>query len=53
MKPFVIGFLFVLAAIFPILFFPLLALTLVTLIILSPHLFKNGVWGDDHSLKSH
>jgi hypothetical protein len=53
MKTFIIALLFILATIFPILFFPLLALTLVTLLVIAPYVMKHGVWGDNHGLKAH
>ena len=47
MKTFIIGGLFVFATIFPIVFVPLLALTLVISAIVTPHILKNGMgWVD-------
>jgi hypothetical protein len=48
MKRYLIGAMFILAAIFPILFFPILAITLVTIFLVIPYAAKHGVWGEDH-----
>lgn len=45
MKIFIIFALFLLASVLPILFVPLLALTLVTLAILAPDLLTHHIWG--------
>ncbi|MBL7851217.1 MAG: hypothetical protein JNN04_09975 [Cyclobacteriaceae bacterium] len=45
MKIFIIFALFLLASVLPILFVPLLALTLITLAILAPELLTHHVWG--------
>lgn len=55
MKIFIIAFLFVLATVFPILFFPLLALTIVIGLAISPYVMTHGlgIWRtDEHSLDS-
>ncbi len=44
LKHYVIGALFILAAIFPILFFPILAVTLLVLFGLIPWAMKHEVW---------
>lgn len=46
MKKYVIAFLLILAAIFPILFLPLLAITVVIIFFVIPYVAKHGVWGD-------
>jgi hypothetical protein len=56
MKIFIIALVFIAATIFPILFFPLLALTLIILLIVAPHVLKNGLgmWSDEeHIMESH
>ena len=53
MKKFIIAAMFILAAIFPILFFPLLALTLITTLVLIPYMAKHGVWGDADKSTTH
>ncbi len=45
MKIFIIFALFLLASVLPILFVPILALTLITLAILAPDLLTHHVWG--------
>lgn len=53
MRIFIIALVFIAATIFPILFFPLLALTIIILLIVAPHVLKNGLgmWSDeDHTL---
>ncbi len=46
MKKYFIAFLLLLAAVFPILFLPLLALTVVIIFFVIPYVAKHGVWGD-------
>jgi hypothetical protein len=56
MRIFIIALVFIAATIFPILFFPLLALTLIIMLIVAPHVFRNGLgmWSDEeHILQSH
>ncbi len=52
MKIFIIALVFIAATIFPILFFPLLALTLIILLIVAPHVLKNGLgmWSDEEHI---
>jgi hypothetical protein len=47
MKKFIIAALLILAAIFPILFLPLLAISVVIIFFVIPYVAKHGVWGDD------
>ena len=49
MKKFIIVLLLIGAAIFPILFIPLLAITLLITFVVIPQLAKHGVWGEDHN----
>jgi hypothetical protein len=51
MKKFIIAALFIVAAMLPILFIPLLALTLVIILVVIPYFAKHGVWGEnqDHA----
>lgn len=53
MKTLIIATMFILAAMFPILFFPLLALSLLTTLVLIPYMAKHGVWGDDDKHSTH
>jgi hypothetical protein len=57
MKIFIITFLFIAATLLPILFIPLLALTLIILLIVSPEIAHNGFGmfstEDKHELKPH
>jgi len=54
MKSFLIGGLFVFATFFPIVFVPLLALTLVVIALVAPHVLKNGMgWIDDPKKELH
>ncbi len=43
-KTYLIAGMFLLAAVFPILFIPLLALTLVVLFLISPYFVEHNVW---------
>ena len=55
MKIFIIASLLIAATIFPILFFPLLALTIVIALAASPYVMKHGlgIWSDEeHTLDS-
>lgn len=48
MKHFIVGGLFVLATIFPIVFVPLLALTLVISVLVTPYVLKHGMdWNEN------
>jgi hypothetical protein len=53
MKTFIIAFLFIAAAVFPILFFPLLALTLIIIMAVSPYVATHGLgmWSNEDELK--
>lgn len=47
MKQFIVGALFVLATFFPIVFIPLLVLTLVISLLVTPYVLKHGMdWSD-------
>lgn len=48
MKKFIIALLFIVAAIFPILFIPLLAATLLVTIVITPYV-QHHMWGDGHT----
>jgi len=48
MKTFIIAFLFISATILPILFIPLLVLTIVVSLIVSPYVMKHGMWSNPH-----
>jgi hypothetical protein len=44
MKTFILSLLFMAAALLPILFFPLLALTLIALVMGMPYLMTHDIW---------
>ena len=53
MKNFMIGFLFVLATALPILFIPLLAITIVVLLIVGPYVTTHVKWFESSEKLEH
>ncbi len=53
MKTFIIALMFIVATVLPILFIPLLALTIVVTLIVAPSVIKHGVWTKTEEDRQH